>query len=96
MNPNDQSGELPRYQCHKIVWALKIKQIELREPLDDNEAGQEVWIVPGDEGYKPFRVEWSWFNKHKPEAGWYWVKYAQDGYESASPPEAFEEGYTRV
>lgn len=40
-------------------------------------------------------VDVSYLNKHKPEPGGYYVRY-EDGYESYSPPEAFEAGYTRI
>lgn len=36
-----------------------------------------------------------YMQKHQPRAGGYFVVY-KDGYESWSPAEAFEEGYTRV
>jgi len=86
--------ELPRYRCHKEVWALKIAKIELIPP-GMTETHSKVLISPEDEDYAPFEVSWTYYNKHKPEVGTYWVKYA-DGYESVSPSDAFEEGYTRI
>ncbi len=74
--------DLPRYRCHKEVWALKIKWI----------IGNT--ITPDDPGYEPFTLSAAYFEKHQPYAGGYYVVYA-DGYESFSPADAFEGGYTR-
>lgn len=52
-------------------------------------------IIPADTSYAPFDVDGAYFSKHQPEAGGYYVVYA-DGYKSFSPAEAFEAGYTRV
>lgn len=85
------SKEMPRYKCHKQVWALKIA--EITEPTDIT--GTARTIVPVDEGYAPFGVDGAYIEKHKPEVGGYYVVYA-DGYQSYSPAKAFEEGYSRV
>ncbi len=79
---------MPRYQCHKQVWALKIVAIN---PIADGTA----LLTPADEGYAPFEVDAASLRKHKPEAGGYYVVY-DDGYKSFSPAKAFEEGYTRI
>ena len=52
-------------------------------------------ITPEEKGFGDFDVESSYINKHCPEVGGYYVQY-QDGYESYSPAEAFESGYSRV
>lgn len=52
-------------------------------------------ITPVEEGYAPFRVEFDYMHKHKPEAGGYYVQY-EDGYKSFSPAQAFEEGYKKI
>jgi hypothetical protein len=89
-HPETQAArELPRYRCHKEVWALKILDIENRP----HEAG--AWIKPMDEGYGAFHVDDAYIIKHGPEVGGYYVVY-KDGYTSYSPAQAFEEGYTRV
>ena len=80
--------EMPQYQSHKKVWALKIKQVELR-PADGH------IIHPADEGYGPFEVSDEYVQKHNPQAGGYYVVYA-DGYISWSPAEAFEGGHTAI
>lgn len=75
--------ELPKYQSHKQVWGLKIKSID----------GQT--ITPEDEGYGSFDVNAEYLEKHKPEAGGYYVVY-EGGYKSFSPAAAFESGNTLV
>ena len=72
--------EMPRYKCHKRVWALKIAAVE-REILRFVE-----------ERYAPRYVGLSYVSKHSPEPGGYFVVY-HDGYQSYSPAKAFEEGY---
>lgn len=78
---------LPRYRCHKEVWALKIESVEC-----DN-AGYT--LVPEDKRYLAIAISSDWFGKHRPAAGGYWVQY-KDGYTSYSPAAAFEEGYSLI
>lgn len=94
-SPEPQAqAEMPRYLCHKQVWALKIADI--KDPTQPgNESDGSRIIVPADAGFAPFRVERAYVQKHKPEVGGYYVVYA-DGYKSYSPAKAFEDGYTRV
>lgn len=80
--------EMPKYKCHKEVWALKIKSVDV---VDDRaflsfEGGQ----------FAPIRVPLKYLEK-APDGveGGYYVVY-QDGYVSWSPAEAFEAGYARV
>lgn len=92
MNTSNQEAtmtaqrEMPQYQSHKKVWALKIKQVELR-PANGH------LIHPADDGYAPFEVSDEYVQKHNPQAGGYFVVY-EDGYQSWSPAAAFESGYT--
>lgn len=87
-------AEMPRYQCHKIVHALKIKEvIDPTEP--GNESDGSRIIIPADKGYGQFAVSNNYVGKHKPEAGGYYVVY-DDGYKSFSPAKAFEDGYTHI
>lgn len=79
--------EMPRYTCHKQVWALRIASIS---PTGDGGAQ----FLPADDGYAPVYLTPQFMEKHKPEAGGYYVVYA-DGYKSFSPAAAFEDGYTR-
>jgi len=80
---NEDEREMPKYECHKTVWALKIKDVN----------GQI--ITPADEGYGSFEVPAEVFLRFTPSPGDYFVVYA-DGYKSFSPAKAFEEGYTRA
>ena len=92
------SREMPRYRSHKEVWALKIKTVELdsvKAQAENRETDGSATITPEEEGYAPFRVDHEYVRKHNPQAGGYYVVYA-DGYKSWSPAEAFEEGYTRI
>jgi len=79
---------MPRYQCHKRVWALKIKAVYF------NQDGS-VDIVPEESGYARFTVPPDKAAKHEWSIGGYYVQY-EDGYVSYSPAKAFEEGYTRI
>jgi hypothetical protein len=83
---NQVMRQMPRYECHKQVWALKIKSIR------DNKVTQPELVFEED-GYAPLSVDWDWYYKHKPQPGGYYVVYA-DGYKSFSPAVAFESGYT--
>lgn len=86
--------QMPLYNCHKQVWALKINEV-----IDPTKPGEETdgsrILVPVEEGFGPFRVDREYVRKHNPQAGGYYVVY-KDGYRSFSPSQAFEEGYTRA
>jgi hypothetical protein len=106
--PSATVVELPRYKSHKHVWALKIKEVtkanpptiaELEAILNETDTSGDEEVVgaiitPEEEGYAEFPVSREYMLKHKPQAGGYYVVYA-DGYKSFSPAKAFEEGYTR-
>ena len=90
--------EMPRYKCHKEVWALKIKAIEFdsdKAREEQRETDGSATITPAEDGYAPFKVDANYMHKHKPEVGGYYVVYA-DGYKSFSPAKAFEDGYSPV
>jgi hypothetical protein len=53
------------------------------------------FIIPEEEGFAAIPITFEYLRKHNPQAGGYYVVYA-DGYKSWSPAKAFEEGYTRV
>lgn len=82
--------ELPSWKCHKTVQADRIASYEM---LDHG--GRMRWTmvldcgaeVLADAGYMT-RV------KGGDPVGGYFVRYA-DGYESWSPAQAFEDGYTK-
>ncbi len=86
------SAELPKYRCHKEVWALKIAEIN---PGREDGQGPGATIVPVEAGYAPISVSDAWESKHQPKVGGYLVFYA-DGYKSFSPAKAFEDGYTPI
>jgi hypothetical protein len=98
MTPTD-SVHLPQYQCHKKVRALKIKEVQHKPNPDPESNTQQVSygaiIVPDDERYAPFEVPPHYVLKHDPKPGGYYVLY-EDGYQSYSPAEAFESGYTLI
>lgn len=94
MNQEAQQ-EMPKYKCHKEVWALKIKEIKKDGEGENRETDGSAMITPEEEGYAPFRVEHEYMHKHKPEVGGYYVVY-KGGYKSFSPAEAFEDGYARI
>lgn len=81
-------AQMPQYQCHKKVWALKIKDVKVASD------GTAV-LTPLDPGFSEFDVEASYVNKHCPQPGGYYVQY-EGGYESYSPAEVFEAGYSRI
>jgi hypothetical protein len=84
------SREMPRYKCHKEVWALKIAAIEINED-------KSAKIAPKDDGYAPFVTEPGWAGRFKGDENdpGYYVVY-DDGYKSWSPSKAFEDGYALI
>jgi hypothetical protein len=81
--------KLPLYRCHKEVRAFRIRTVIRR-------TDEGAMLFPeGDYGHRGIGVSEEWCRKHDPKAGGYFVRY-QDGYESYSPADAFESGYTRV
>ncbi|MCW3106446.1 MAG: hypothetical protein JWQ09_952 [Segetibacter sp.] len=84
---------MPKYRCHKEVWALKIKSIQ--QLGEENNTERQSLLYPADEGYGPIVADHAYVTKHKPEVGGYYVVYS-DGYRSFSPREAFEGGYTLI
>lgn len=88
------AAEMPKYRCHKEVWALKIAEvIDPTKPGNESD-GSRVLRFEGAT-YAPMRVPHSYVRKHDPQAGGYYVVY-EDGYASFSPAKAFEDGYTRI
>lgn len=87
---NEAMCQMPQYQSHKKVWALKIADLKPREPDDGT-----LLMTTDDPRYAPLVLDADYVAKHKPQAGGYFVVYA-DGYKSWSPAEAFEAGYTRL
>jgi len=91
---NEPKAQMPQYQSHKKVWALKIAELKhTGEP--DQESDGSLMMVPCEAGFAPVKLSAEFVQKHRPEAGGYYVVYA-DGYKSFSPPEAFENGYSQI
>lgn len=91
------AGALPLYDCHKQVYALKIKRIGYKS-VPTPEAGPDAMGTQAilefeDERFAPIEVSADYVAKHDPQAGGYFVIY-MDGYRSWSPADAFETGYT--
>jgi hypothetical protein len=92
-----ETRTLPRYQSHKHVSALKIQHVTLLPGDGPNDVIAHVGFE--DESYPPIHVNLA--GKPTPHKGWYYVIYDaiaddQEPYESFSPPEAFEKGYSPV
>lgn len=92
-------AEMPRYKCHKEVWALKIAKLEPATgdvpsgPNEETDGG--MIMTPADDGYAPLKLDADFVFKHRPKVGGYYVVY-KDGYKSFSPADAFEDGYTKL
>ncbi len=90
MNESNVATPMPQYQSHKKVWALKILTVNSSGTPEDVGA-----ILTFEHPYGPRSVSAEYYRKHQPKAGGYMVVY-EDGYESWSPADAFEAGYTRL
>ena len=77
--------ELPRYRCHKEVQAMRIHGIKV---------GKDAARLLDEEGNVRL-VSTLYIDKHNPHIGGYYVVY-KDGYQSFSPADAFESGYTLI
>lgn len=91
--------ELPKYKCHKEVWALKISKIDHLTDVGDSFVKQapasSLVLHFEDKRYAPIEVDLRYALKHNPREGGYYVVY-KDGYESFSPASEFEDGYTLI
>ena len=87
--------EMPKYNCHKKVWALKIKSIKLDGEGENRETDGSAELTFERSEYEPMQANAEYMRKHKPESGGYYVVY-EDGYSSFSPAQAFESGYTEI
>ncbi len=86
----NEKPEYPQYKSHKIVEAFKIGEIILHP-----EWGSKHVLCPEAPGLPTKLVDGAYMAKHCPQVGGYYVRYP-DGYESWSPAEAFEDGYTLI
>src|ERR1700748_299634 len=88
--------EMPRYQSHKKVWALEIKNVEAHP--EQGQAGERVTqfrLHFAEKGYASMLAPAEMFSRYVPVPGDFYVVY-DDGYKSFSPRKAFLEGYTRL
>ena len=83
------SVEIPRYTCNKKVRAAKITKIENHE--SDGTHSNTLYFGEISESKL---ISHAYMKKHEPRVGGYYVLY-KDGYESFSPADAFEDGYTK-
>lgn len=92
---SEAAMQLPKYRCHKEVWAAKIVAVE---PGEDGKArvltvridGRDHRIVPAEGWWKRAAI-----TDEAAIAGGYYVLY-DDHYASWSPAKAFEEGYSLI
>lgn len=93
-SPKD-TCEMPRYKCHKEVWALKIERAEMI--VREHDGAVTGYTLHFEEpGYAPIEVSSEWARRTDSAlAGGYYVVY-DDGYKSYSPAAPFESGYTRL
>ena len=77
-------ADVPLFQD---LW--KRPDLKPRDPDDGT-----LLMTPEDTKYAPLVLDAEYVAKHKPQAGGYFVVYA-DGYRSWSPAKAFEDGYAR-
>ena len=82
------ASEMPVYRSHKEVWALKIREIRREKE------GVILYFEDGHFAAMPI-LNRDLENKPNPQDGWYMVVY-KGGYQSFSPAQEFEEGYTKL
>ncbi len=87
-----EQSEMMEYKCHKTVRGFKIEDIFCEKEWDGGPNHPPV-ILEGDA--HRVTVDQEYMEKHNPHVGGYYVRY-EDGYESFSPADAFESGYTLI
>lgn len=89
-------SDLPRWKCHKVVEAAEIVAFW---PTSIRDIGQhQIHVQLPDGTRKQLNLPDAWASRVPPNAspiGGYYVRY-EDGFESWSPADAFEAGYTRM
>lgn len=91
---------LRKFKSHKIVEGAKIVAIDKFDNPDKSgttaaSSYGAVLTVMTPDGEASIKVSPEYMNRHQPYAGGYFVRY-EDGYQSFSPSEAFENGYTAM
>lgn len=82
--------ELPQYQSHKVVGALRITDVHPAAPGAAPDARPHLMYAP--DGFNYVQPSPDVFARYTPKPGDYLVFYP-DGYMSFSPKAAFEDGY---
>jgi len=86
---------LTQYKCHKEVQASKINKIDRHSDLENYVLTLDD-VSKGSNGIKVrILVPNNYVDKHKPSVGGYYIRY-KDGYQSFSPAEPFESGYSKL
>lgn len=88
-------GQLAMWRCHKEVLATKITQLSFG--YDATYDAAVHLLIPEDLNLAPIRVNQEFMAKHNPVAPGYFVVYnagTDKHYESWSPVEVFEDGYS--
>lgn len=87
---------MQKYRCHKEVEAFVVTEIRkfTRCGLESGDSVEEWTELRGEDG-EAVRLDAAYEAKHNPMLRGYYVRYA-DGYESFSPADAFEGGYTAI
>lgn len=87
--------QMPRWRSHKQVQGDKIVEIKQAPADQERQHAGGDWLLLLACGQTVTVGHEAYVQRHKPLVGGYYVLYA-DGYESYSPAEPFEGGYTRV
>ncbi|MEE8364187.1 MAG: hypothetical protein V3R76_00235 [Gammaproteobacteria bacterium] len=77
---------MQKYKCHKVVEAMKIDEMKIHPD------GSATFYGSGGQSVT---VSLEYQQKHNAFAHGYYIRY-KDGYESWSPSEAFEAGYSLI
>lgn len=85
-----EASEMPLYDCHKQVRALKIASVEIVGTDTTTDENEIALITFEDERFGHMRT--SLRGKPTPVGGWYYVDYGD--YFSFSPATVFEAGYS--
>lgn len=91
---------MQKWKCHKVVEAVRVDAVRpLAGSLQINGVGDQELMLLGEDATVAVPV--AWVRRHAPDGnpqllcGGYYVRYA-DGYDSWSPAQAFEKGYTEL
>lgn len=90
----DTVQAMQKWECHKKVHAEKILTIVRDGEGENRESDGSARLLFADKLIN-VKVSHEYMRKHKPQIGGYYVVY-EDGYDSFSPAEAFESGYTKI